>query len=39
MEKGGVQTNWVYELLEILRYIIFTKMELISLTFCLVLLF
>ena len=37
--KGGVQINRVYELLEILWYIIFTKMELIPLTFCLALLF
>ena len=36
-EKGGVQINRVYELLGILRYINFTKMEIISLTFCLVL--
>ena len=32
-EKGDVRINRVYELLEILRYINFTKMELISLTF------
>ena len=36
-EKGGVRINRVYKLLEILQYINFTKMELRSLTFCLVL--